>query len=237
MPLDSDMKKQEHLWQNQSPNFLAEKAFNAAVAALQPHCAICSLFCPYTKVQQPSATEAHTVCVSEVLMGSDRGSSSKIGQIQMFLVLLTVRAILTNDGHRYNPLTVVSFFLWPLQPHKGIFISNDPHSGSVPRHGSLTRPLVPEMCFSVGACNTEPPPTNYHIGEDGTSVLLRCSSCHMQVHASKYNTAGKKAGCVWVTLRANMCGVVTRWKSWAFPCMSQFFKMTSSKNKSERNTV
>lgn len=50
MPLDSNMKKQEHLWQNHSPNFLAEKAFNAAVAALQPHCAVCSLFCPYTKV-------------------------------------------------------------------------------------------------------------------------------------------------------------------------------------------
>lgn len=51
LPLESDMKKQEHLWQNQSPNFLAEKAFNAAVAALEPHCAVCSLFCPYTKVQ------------------------------------------------------------------------------------------------------------------------------------------------------------------------------------------
>lgn len=50
MPMDSDMKKQEHLWQNHSPNFLAEKAFNAAVAALKPHCAVCSLFCPYTKV-------------------------------------------------------------------------------------------------------------------------------------------------------------------------------------------
>lgn len=50
MPLDSDMKKQEHLWQNHSPNFLAEKAFNAAVADLQPYCAVCSLFCPYTKV-------------------------------------------------------------------------------------------------------------------------------------------------------------------------------------------
>lgn len=59
MPLDSDMKKQEHLWQNHSPNFLAEKAFNAAVAALQPHCAVCLLFCPYTKVH--AATEAH-VC-------------------------------------------------------------------------------------------------------------------------------------------------------------------------------
>ena len=47
------MKKNEHLWQNRSPNFLAEKAFNAAVANLDPYCAICSLFCPYTKVGPP----------------------------------------------------------------------------------------------------------------------------------------------------------------------------------------
>lgn len=52
MTLDSDMKKQEHLWQNHSPNFLAEKAFNAALAALQPYCAVCSLFCPYNKVTE-----------------------------------------------------------------------------------------------------------------------------------------------------------------------------------------
>lgn len=61
VPLESDMKKQEHLWQNQSPNFLAEKAFNAAVAALQPHCAVCSLFCPYTKVPPHSTADKH-VC-------------------------------------------------------------------------------------------------------------------------------------------------------------------------------
>lgn len=45
------MKKQEHLWQNHSHNFLAEKAFNAAVSALEPHCAICSLFHPYPQVR------------------------------------------------------------------------------------------------------------------------------------------------------------------------------------------
>ena len=55
MPLEGDMKKNEHLWQNRSPNFLAEKAFNAAVANLDPYCAVCSLFCPYTKVG-PTAT-------------------------------------------------------------------------------------------------------------------------------------------------------------------------------------
>ncbi|TNM87823.1 hypothetical protein fugu_006044, partial [Takifugu bimaculatus] len=108
IPLESDMKQQEHLWQNQSPNFLAEKAFNAAVAALEPHCAICSLFHPYAQLSKDA----------------------------------------TSSGLCFS---------------------------SFPRHGSRTRPLIPEMCFSVGACNSEPPPTNSHIGEDGTSLLLCCS--------------------------------------------------------------
>uniref|UniRef100_A0AAQ5XSE9 [histone H3]-trimethyl-L-lysine(9) demethylase n=1 Tax=Amphiprion ocellaris TaxID=80972 RepID=A0AAQ5XSE9_AMPOC len=149
MPLDSDMKKQEHLWQNHSPNFLAEKAFNAAVAALQPYCAVCSLFCPYTKVNPHTAAE------------------------------------------RATP----------------------------PRPGSLTRPLVPEMCFSVGAGNTEPPPTNCHIGEDGTSLLIRCSSCHMQAHASCYGVKPDSVSNSWMCSRCAagawtvviFCLCVTRW--------------------------
>uniref|UniRef100_A0A3Q1GG67 Lysine-specific demethylase 4B n=1 Tax=Acanthochromis polyacanthus TaxID=80966 RepID=A0A3Q1GG67_9TELE len=135
MPLDSDMKKQEHLWQNHSPNFLAEKAFNAAVAALQPYCAICSLFCPYTKPQKDGSVASET--------------------------------------QRTTP----------------------------PRHGSMTRPLVPEMCFSVGAGNTEPPPTNCHIGEDGTSLLIRCSSCQMQAHASCYGVKPDSVGNSWTCSR------------------------------------
>ncbi|XP_023138053.2 lysine-specific demethylase 4B [Amphiprion ocellaris] len=135
MPLDSDMKKQEHLWQNHSPNFLAEKAFNAAVAALQPYCAVCSLFCPYTKPQK--------------------------------------------DGS----------------------VASDTQRATPPRPGSLTRPLVPEMCFSVGAGNTEPPPTNCHIGEDGTSLLIRCSSCHMQAHASCYGVKPDSVSNSWMCSR------------------------------------
>ncbi|KAM9848306.1 lysine-specific demethylase 4B [Aulostomus maculatus] len=135
MPLESDMKKQEHLWQNRSPNFLAEKAFNAAVAALQPHCAVCSLFCPYTK------------------------------------------------------------------PNKDLVIGTDTQQPYLPRHGTQTRPLVPEMCFSVGAGNTEPPPTNCHIGEDGTSLLIRCSSCHMQVHASCYGVKPDSVSEAWTCSR------------------------------------
>lgn len=117
MALDSDEKKAGHLWQNRSHNFLTEKSFNAAVATIEPYCAICSLFCPYIQV-----------------------------------------------GPKH--LNV--------------------HGGRVLRCGSHTRPLVPEMCFSAGAENTEPLPSNSHIRDDGTSVLLSCSSCCMQVHASEY---------------------------------------------------
>ncbi|XP_074524265.1 lysine-specific demethylase 4B isoform X2 [Halichoeres trimaculatus] len=135
MPMDSDMKKQEHLWQNHSPNFLAEKAFNNAVAALQPHCSICSLFCPYAK------------------------------------------------------------------PQKDLMNPNEPLRHSAPHPGSRTRPLVSEMCFSVGAGNTEPSPTNYNTGEDGTSPLLCCSSCHMQTHASCYGVKPDTVSDPWMCSR------------------------------------
>uniref|UniRef100_A0A8C1LLX0 Lysine-specific demethylase 4B n=1 Tax=Cyprinus carpio TaxID=7962 RepID=A0A8C1LLX0_CYPCA len=113
-----EAKKSEEsaLWQNRLPNFLSEKQFNAAMATIEPHCAVCTLFCPYTQV-----------------------------------ILLTIDT-----------------------------------SGLVSRVGCRTRPLVPEMCFSAGAENTEPLPSNSHIGDDGTSILLSCGSCGLQVHASCY---------------------------------------------------
>uniref|UniRef100_A0A4W3K7G4 [histone H3]-trimethyl-L-lysine(9) demethylase n=1 Tax=Callorhinchus milii TaxID=7868 RepID=A0A4W3K7G4_CALMI len=49
-----------------------------------------------------------------------------------------------------------------------------------------TKPLIPEMCFTSGGENTEPSPTNSYIGEDGTSLLISCAKCCLQVHASCY---------------------------------------------------
>ncbi|XP_041745683.2 lysine-specific demethylase 4B-like isoform X1 [Coregonus clupeaformis] len=127
LPLDGHVKKAGHLWQNRTPNILAEKSFNAAVATLEPYCAVCTLFCPYTQPQKDS------------LYPSDSPSAP-----------------------------------------------NHPHA---PRCGSRTHPLVPEMCFSAGPDNTEPLPSNSHTGEDCTSLLLSCSSCSLQVHASCYGVS------------------------------------------------
>ncbi|KAK7889821.1 hypothetical protein WMY93_025381 [Mugilogobius chulae] len=129
MSMDTAMKKQEHLWQNVSPNFLTEKGFNAAVAGLNPYCAICAMFCPYIK--------------------------------------------------------------------NGKELSKDNSKSQ----GSRTRPLVPEMCFSSGTGNTEPLPTNSYIGEDGTSVLIRCSTCFLQVHASCYGVKPDSVSDNWTCSR------------------------------------
>lgn len=57
------------------------------------------------------------------------------------------------------------------------------------KSGQRTRPLIPEMCFTSSAENTEPLPANSYVGEDGTSPLISCAHCCLQVHASECSTA------------------------------------------------
>lgn len=48
-----------------------------------------------------------------------------------------------------------------------------------------TKPLIPEICFIYSEENTENYPSNGFIEEDGTSLLISCAKCCVQVHASK----------------------------------------------------
>ncbi|KAL2098214.1 hypothetical protein ACEWY4_007421 [Coilia grayii] len=57
-----------------------------------------------------------------------------------------------------------------------------------------SRPLIPEICFSFkeGSC-----PTTTIQEEDGTSPLIRCTSCAVQVHASCYGVAADDVSEAW----------------------------------------
>ncbi|XP_044110417.1 lysine-specific demethylase 4B isoform X1 [Neovison vison] len=65
-------------------------------------------------------------------------------------------------------------------------LGEGPSAAPPSKSGQKTRPLVPEMCFTASGENTEPLPSNSYIGDDGTSLLIACAKCCLQVHASCY---------------------------------------------------
>ncbi|KAF7250222.1 Lysine-specific demethylase 4C [Varanus komodoensis] len=53
-----------------------------------------------------------------------------------------------------------------------------------------TKPLIPEICFIYSEENTENYPSNRLVEEDGTSLLISCAKCCVQVHASNHTCVG-----------------------------------------------
>ncbi|XP_077777658.1 lysine-specific demethylase 4C isoform X3 [Podarcis muralis] len=127
-----------YLWQNRAPNFTAEKEYNAAVANLEPCCAICTLLKPYYKADNPN--EEHYSC-----------SATK-----------------QREG----------------------FVARE-----------KTKPLIPEICFIYSEENTENYPSNGFLEEDGTSLLISCAKCCVQVHASCYGVPSHEINDRWLCSR------------------------------------
>lgn len=51
-----------------------------------------------------------------------------------------------------------------------------------------TKPLIPEMCFATTTeedSECEKPPATPYLEEDGTSLLISCSTCSIRVHTSQ----------------------------------------------------
>uniref|UniRef100_A0A6I8Q521 Lysine-specific demethylase 4B n=1 Tax=Xenopus tropicalis TaxID=8364 RepID=A0A6I8Q521_XENTR len=73
------------------------------------------------------------------------------------------------------------------------------------KKGQKTKALIPEMCFAASGGNTDPLPVSTYTLEDGTSILLSCAKCCLQVHASCYGVNPDLVEDNWTCSRCTAC--------------------------------
>lgn len=64
-----------------------------------------------------------------------------------------------------------------------------------------TKPLIPEMCFIYSEENIDYSPPSAFLEEDGTSLLISCAKCYVQVHASCYGIPSHEICDGWLCAR------------------------------------
>ncbi|XP_078461680.1 lysine-specific demethylase 4C-like isoform X1 [Lampetra fluviatilis] len=82
---------------------------------------------------------------------------------------------------------------------------------NVPTVGMQTKPLIPEMCYASCGENTDPLPGGSLLNEDGTSTLISCAKCCLQVHASCYGVGAQSLSDGW---KCSRCAA----EAWTVDC-------------------
>uniref|UniRef100_A0AAR2KXB2 [histone H3]-trimethyl-L-lysine(9) demethylase n=1 Tax=Pygocentrus nattereri TaxID=42514 RepID=A0AAR2KXB2_PYGNA len=97
--------------------------------------------------------------------------------------------------------SVCTLFMPYYQPEE----RSDENKVEVESQEVKSRPLIPEICFAYreGSC-----PPNTLLEEDGSSPLVACSRCCVQVHASCYGVAAHDVSQEWMCDRCS-CGDLT----------------------------
>ncbi|XP_075416020.1 lysine-specific demethylase 4C [Tenrec ecaudatus] len=67
--------------------------------------------------------------------------------------------------------------------------------------GEKTKPLIPEMCFIYSERSANSSPPKAFLEEDGTSLLISCAECRVQVHASCYGIPPREVCAGWLCAR------------------------------------
>ncbi|KAM5190742.1 lysine-specific demethylase 4B isoform 3-T3 [Callospermophilus lateralis] len=80
-------------------------------------------------------------------------------------------------------------------------VGEAPSASPPSKSGQKTRPLIPEMCFTCSGGNTEPLPASSCVDDEGTSPLIACAKCCLQVHASCYGVRPELAKDGWTCSR------------------------------------